>query len=76
MKKVYCVIFNYQGYDDQVQAIYAKEKDAIEQLVAECRECGEDNIVDFMYEGDLSLVEWECGSNRQRVIQPSCDWWG
>lgn len=74
MIKVYCIIFDYQGYEEHLQAIYEEEKDAIERLIAESRECEYDNVVDFMHEGELSLVEWECGLNNQRVIRPSYDW--
>ena len=51
-----------------------KEKDAIERLVTKSHECGYDNIPDFMRDNGLSLVEWECGSNTQRLIKPSYDW--
>lgn len=73
MKKVYCIIFDYQGYEEHLQAIYENEKDAIERLVADSQECY-DNVVDFMHDGELSLVEWECGLNNSRVIRPSLDW--
>lgn len=74
MKKVYCIIFDYQGYNEQLEGIYEEEKDAIERLTAEFYELEYGNAVDFMRENDLSLVEWECGSNIQRLIRPSYDW--
>lgn len=74
MKKVYCIIFDYQGYDEQLKGIYEEEKDAIERLTAESYELEYGNAVDFMRENDLSLVEWECGSNTQRLIKPPYDW--
>ena len=74
MKKVYCIIFDYQGHNEQLQRIYEEEKDAIERLTAEFHECEYDNAVDFMRENDLSLVEWECGLNNRRLIKPSYDW--
>ncbi len=74
MKKVYCIIFDYQGHNEQLEGIYGEEKDAIERLTAEFYELEYGNAVDFMRENDLSLVEWECGSNTQRLIRPSYDW--
>ena len=74
MKKVYCIIFDYKGYNEQLEGIYEEEKDAIERLTAEFYELEYGNAVDFMRENDLSLVEWECGSNTQRLIRPSYDW--
>lgn len=73
MKKVYCIIFDYQGHNERLEEIYEKEKDAIERLTAEFYELEYGNAVDFMRENDLSLVEWECGSNTQRLIRPSYD---
>ena len=74
MKKVYCIIFNYQEHNERLKGIYEEEKDAIERLTAEFYELEYGNAVDFMRENDLSLVEWECGSNTQRLIRPSYDW--
>lgn len=74
MKKVYCIISNYQRRNEQLKGIYEEEKDAIERLTAEFYELEYGNAVDFMRENDLSLVEWECGSNTQRLIRPSYDW--
>ena len=74
MKKVYCIIFDYEGHDEHLQEIYEEEKDAIERLIAHSHECEYDNVVDFMREYELSLVEWECGLNKRRVIRPSYDW--
>ena len=74
MKKVYCIIFDYDGYENEVEEIYEKEKDAIERLVTRSHEYGYDNVPNFMLANGLSLVEWECGSNTQRVIKPSYDW--
>lgn len=74
MKKVYCIIFDYDGYENEVEEIHEKEKDAIERLLTRSHECGYDNIPDFMRDNGLSLVEWECGSNTQRLIRPSYDW--
>lgn len=74
MKKVYCIISDYQGCNEQLKGIYEEEKNAIERLTAEFYELEYGNAVDFMRENDLSLVEWECGSNTQRLIRPSYDW--
>lgn len=74
MKKVYCVIFDFLGYEERVREIYENEKDAIERLIAHAHGYGYDNVVDYMREEDLSLVEWECGSNKHRRIKPSYDW--
>lgn len=74
MKKVYCIIFDYGGYEERLEEIYEHEKDAIERLVAHAHEYDYDNVVDFMREGELSLVEWECGLNNKRLIKPSYDW--
>ena len=74
MKKVYCVIFDFLGYEERVREIYENEKDAIKRLIAEFHEYEYDNVVDFMRENELSLVEWECGSNTQRLIESSYDW--
>ena len=74
MKKVYCIISDYQGHNEQLEGIYEEEKDAIERLTAEFHECEYDNAVVFMRDNYLSLVEWECGSNTQRLIRPSYDW--
>lgn len=73
MKKVYCVIFDYQGYEEQVQGIYAEKAEAIDRLVEEALDCGEDSVEDLMYNGELSLIEWECGSNIRRRVQPRYD---
>ena len=74
MKKVYCIIFDYQGYDEQLEEIYEEEKDAIERLVTRSHEYGYDNVPNFMLSNGLSLVEWECGLNNRRLIRPSYDW--
>ena len=74
MKKVYCIISDYQGYEERLQAIYEEKKDAIERLITESHEYKYGNVVDFMHDGEFSLVEWECGLNNQQVIHPSYDW--
>lgn len=74
MKKVYCIIFDYQRHEEQLKGIYEEEKNAIERLKVETHECEYNNVVDFMHESELSLVEWECELNTQRLIKPSYDW--
>lgn len=74
MKKVYCVIFDFLGYEERVREIYENEKDAIKRLIAHAHGYGYDNIVDYMREEDLSLIEWECDSNKRKRIKPSYDW--
>ena len=37
MKKVYCVIFDFLGYEERVREIYENEKDAIKRLIAHAR---------------------------------------
>lgn len=76
MRKVYCIIYDYQGYEERLDAIYTREKDAIKKLIEETHEYEYDNVVDYMREGELSLVEWECNFNNRRVIEPSNDWHG
>ena len=73
MKKVYCIIFDFE-YEERVKEIYENEKDAIKRLIICANAYGYDNIVDYMREEDISLVEWECDSNKRRRIKPSYDW--
>lgn len=71
MKKVYCIFFDYSGYEEQLQAIYEKKKDAIERLMAYASEYEYGDIADYMRESELSLVEWEVNTNVRRVIKLS-----
>lgn len=71
MKKVYCTIFDYQGYNERMLGIYEHENDAVKRLVTEAQELGYDNVADYMEENELSLAEWECNLNNRRLIQPN-----
>lgn len=74
MKKVYCIIFDYQGYEEQLQAIYETKEEAIAHLMIEFYECEYNSMIKFMNDGELSLIEWECGSNNRQVITPNEEW--
>ncbi len=66
-------MFNFGGYDEKLMAIYETKAEAMEYLKEQANEYNCDDVVDYMKEDDLHLIEWECGSNNYKHVQPSND---
>lgn len=70
MTKVYCIIYDYGGYEERLEGIYETKDKAIEKLTSEMLCFGYDNIRDFMSRDDKYLVEWELDANKGQIISP------
>lgn len=79
--KVYVLIFDYEGYDMFIEAIFSSMEKALTCLdkrikeYNECCECCPDDRVecydDYLKSEHLSLVEWDTETQEQKVV-PLC----
>ena len=68
--KVYAIIFDYQGYEENVVGIFSSYKKAEEYLIEEFNNCKyTDDIRKFLRDSDYSFIEWEIDTNKKRKVQ-------
>ena len=68
--KVYAIIFDYQGYEENVVGIFSTYEKAEEYLIEEFNNCKyTDDIRKHLRDCDYSFIEWEIDTNKKRKVK-------
>ena len=68
--KVYAIIFDYQGYEENVVGIFSTYEKAEEYLIEEFNNCKyTDDIRKYLRDSDYSFIEWEIDTNKKRKVK-------
>lgn len=68
--KVYAIIFDYQGYEENVVGIFSTYEKAKEYLTKEFNNCKYTNdIKKYLEDSDYSFIEWEINTNKKRKVK-------
>ena len=68
--KVYAIIFDYRGYEEEVIGIFSTYEKAEEYLIEEFNNCKyTDDIKKFLRDSDYSFIEWEIDTNKKRKVK-------
>ena len=68
--KVYAIIFDYQGYEENVVGIFSTYEKAEEYLIDEFNNCKyTDDIRKYLRDSDYSFIEWEIDTNKKRKVK-------
>ena len=68
--KVYALVYDYQGYEEQVAGIFSTREKVKEYLIKEFNECKYTNdIKKYLNDSEYSLVEWELDTNEQKELK-------
>lgn len=68
--KVYAIIFDYQGYEEDVVGIFSTYEKAKEYLIEEFNENKyTDDIKKYLNDSDYSFIEWEINTNKKRKVK-------
>ena len=68
--KVYAIIFDYRGYEEDVVGIFSTYEKAKEYLIEEFNENKyTDDIKKYLNDSDYSFIEWEINTNKKRKVK-------
>lgn len=68
--KVYALVYDYQGYEENVVGIFSTHEKVKEYLIQEFIECKYTNdIKKYLNDSEYSLVEWELDTNKKRKVK-------
>lgn len=68
--KVYAIIFDYQGYEENVVGIFSAYEKAKEYLIEDFNKNKyTDDIKKYLNDSDYSFVEWEIDTNKKRKVK-------
>ena len=68
--KVYAIIFDYKGYEEDVVGIFSTYEKAKEYLIEEFNENKyTDDIKKYLNDSDYSFIEWEINTNKKRKVK-------
>lgn len=68
--KVYAIIFDYKGYEENVVGIFSNYEKAEEYLIEEFNNCKyTDDIRKYLRDSDYSFIEWEIDTNKKRKVK-------
>ena len=68
--KVYAIIFDYKGYEENVIGIFSTYEKAEEYLIEEFNNCKyTDDIRKYLRDSDYSFIEWEIDTNKKRKVK-------
>lgn len=68
--KVYAIIFDYKGYEENVVGIFSTYEKAKEYLIKEFNDCNYTNdIRKYLGDSDYSFIEWEIDTNKKRKVK-------
>lgn len=68
--KVYAIISDYQGYEENVIGIFSTYEKADGYLIEEFNNCKyTDDIRKYLRDSDYSLIEWEIDTNKKRKVK-------
>ena len=68
--KVYTIIFDYQGYEENVVGIFSTYEKAKEYLIEDFNENKyTDDIKKYLDDSEYSIVEWELDTNKKRKVK-------
>ena len=68
--KVYALVFDYLGYEEQVVGIFSTHEKAETYIAEEFNTCKYTNdIRKSLDDSEYSIVEWELATNKQRKVK-------
>ena len=68
--KVYAIIFDYQGYEENVIGIFSTYEKAEQYLIEEFNNCKYTNdIKKYLKDSEYSFIEWEVNTNKKRKVK-------
>ena len=68
--KVYALVYDYRGYEENVVCIFSTHEKVKEYLIQAFNECKyTNNIKEYLIDSEYSLVEWELDTNKKRKIK-------
>ena len=68
--KVYALVYDYQGYEEEVVGIFSTHEKAEKYIAEEFNECKYTNdIREYLDDSGYSIVEWELDTNEKRKVK-------
>ena len=68
--KVYALVFDYLGYEEQVVGIFSTHEKAEKYIGEEFNTCKYTNdIKKYLDDSEYSIVEWELDTNKKRKVK-------
>lgn len=68
--KVYVLVFDYLGYEEQVVGIFSTHEKAEKYITEEFNICKYTNdIRKYLDDSEYSIVEWELDTNKKRKVK-------
>ena len=68
--KVYVLVFDYLGYEEEVVGIFSTHEKAEKYIAEEFNTCKYTNdIKKYLNDSEYSLVEWELDTNEQKELK-------
>ena len=68
--KFYLLVFDYEGYEEQVAGIFSTREKAEKYIMEEFNTCKYTNdIRKYLDDSDYSIVEWELDTNKKRKVK-------
>ena len=68
--KVYALVFDYEGYEEQFAGIFSTREKAEKYISEEFSKCKYTNdIKKYLDDSEYSIVEWELDTNKKRKVK-------
>ena len=68
--KVYALVFDYEGYEEQVAGIFSTREKAEKYIIEEFKTCKYTNdIKKYLDDSEYSIVEWELDTFKKRKVK-------
>ena len=68
--KVYALVFDYKGYEENVVGIFSTYEKAKEYLIEEFNECQYTNdIRKYFDDSEYSIIKWILDTNKKRKVK-------
>ena len=68
--KVYALVFDYEGYEEQVAGIFSTREKAEKYIIEEFKTCKYTNdIRKYLDDSEYSIVEWELDTFKKRKVK-------
>ena len=68
--KVYALVSDYEGYEEQVAGIFSTREKAEKYIIEEFKTCKYTNdIKKYLDDSEYSIVEWELDTFKKRKVK-------
>ena len=68
--KVYALVFDYEGYEEQFAGIFSTREKAEKYIIEDFNECKYTNdIREYLDDSGCSIVEWELDTDEKRKVK-------